>query len=465
MTMTTTTSSPRSPGTTGAADRFEVLDFFSPFKGLHPTSATLRDKETGLIYEWNSRAHRRLRQVALQGDTSEANSSSTCPRFRLFCWEPHIVSWWVIVTNMIANIFWTISGVFATWPSTENAARIVYATGILAGVFMILSCYFTYVEAINHSHGDIILPKSSHDERRKTTKKRRSFVRPFRVYGKNRSPIGHANHGIDSARVRRRLREMGYPYVESYDTHAMIKIDDYRQHIPTTDKVDEDDEAAAGGRNRPFDCYYESLIGKKVNISDGRLVFTTAILEINRDAGAIDKQRSYQWWTWYPALDHLGVLTSLIGFFSSIVYLVPMCVGYPLSKNETASMGVLVFFGDVLQAIPYICFTAICYLLMVEAGGSWCKPKLDSIGWWVSVFNYVGAWGFLFCGALAIPVTLGSTCCSNMAKWGSAFACFWGSAAYLVGGILMCIEFANPEPISCFCCCKGKIEKHRRQAN
>ena len=118
-------------------------------------------------------------------------------------------------------------------------------------------------------------------------------------------------------------------------------------------------------------------------------------------------------------------------------------------------MGVMLFFDDILQVIPYIFFTAICQLLIAEAAGSWWKPKWDSIGYWIALFNYIGAWGFLLCGALAIPDTVGSTCCPNIAKWGSAFACFWGSCSYFIGGVLMCIEFANPQPISL---CKKKAE-------
>ena len=348
---------------------------------------------------------------------------------------------------MLANIFWTLSGGFSTWPSdnADKSAKVVYAAGIVAGVYMIISCYFTYVEAINHSHMDIVLPAGH---------KRRSFERPGRIYGQNKSPIRHENHGLDKERIRRRFQEQGFPYVETYDSGEIVTSEAYDDFVGSRvhkSKTSGDEEEATLQEEEPVnddDGATESLIGRKLNIRDGHFVCTTAVLEVHEASDDPEQKRSYEWWTWHPSLNHLGILTSLIGLISAVVYLIPMCMGYPLSRNGNASMGVTLFFVDILQVIPYICFTAVCQMLIAEAAGSWWKPKFDSIGYWIAVLNYIGAWGFLLCGALAIPGTVGSTCCPNIAKWGSAFACFWGSATYFFGGLLMWIEFANPEPIS-----------------
>jgi len=406
--------------------RFEILRVSSPMGFFHPTHAMVKDTVTGSVYEWNSRMHRKLRHM---------NEPKQCHRHfpRVWTCEPHIVTWWLNLTNEIANIFWTVSGVFATWPSAASnsedaASRTVYAAGIIAGVFMIISCYLSYVEAINHTHADLVLPttKSAQVDARR-------FLRPRRIYGMHRSPLGQ--HGIDDKK-RLQLLQMGYPIVET-TTGQLI----------TTDIADE--AIMKHKLGAASDETFQDL-QVKVNMHTGKYVCTTQVVHIAPvpdDGAFFNKEKSYMWWTWKPALNHLGVLCALIGFLSAIVYLIPMCVEYPLAKNGNASVGVTLFFVDILQVVPYMCFVATGHLYIAEAAGSWWKPKLDSIGWWITVCNTVGAYGFLLCGALAIPGTVGSTCCPDMARWGSALACFWGSCSYLVGGILMMFEFANPEPI------------------
>jgi hypothetical protein len=405
--------------------RFEILSVTSPMGFFHPTHALIKDSVTGYIYEWNSRMHRKLRHV-----TKLKRLHRHLPR--VWTCEPHIVTWWLNLTNEIANIFWTVSGVFATWPSAASsadaAARIVYAAGIIAGAFMIVSCYLSYVEAINHSHADLVLPAAKNAQVHI-----RRFFRPRRIYGMNRSPLGR--HDIDDNK-RRQLLRMGYPVVES-STGRVITIDIFDEAIMKQRSVGAiDDETLRD-------------LQIKVNLLSFKNICTTQVVHIAPMpwSGEDEKEQSYAWWTWAPALNHLGVLCALIGFVSAIVYIIPMCMGYTLAQKGNASVGVTLFFVDILQVVSYMGFVATGHLYIAEAAGSWWKPKLDSIGWWITVCNTVGAYGFLLCGALAIPDTVGSTCCPDMARWGSALACFWGSSSYLVGGILMMIEFANPEPI------------------
>lgn len=419
-----------------AKQNFDVKSTYSPISWLHPTKAVITDPQTGETYEWNSRAHRKRREMA---KTDPSKNAHHLPR--LWCWEPKIVTWWLNVTNIIANIFWTLSGVYATWPSSnaDQSAKIVYAAGIVAGVFMIASCYCSYVEAVNQSSSPVILPGPSPHEKRK--KKRREFIHTARVYGKCVSPIHYYEHDrFHSERHKRWLMRMGFPVFEDAETGQLVHPGDLVNVVSSDGTESTADVEVAGNEHNPL----EPLVGKDYKIEFDGYTFTTSVIKADLTPG---ENLSYELWTWHPPLDQLGAILAMIGLVSAIVYLIPMCAGYPLSKNGNASVGVTIFFVDILQVIPYMCFvfTSQCYI--AEAAGSWYKPKLDSIGYYACVFNYIGAWGFLLCGALAIPVTLGSDCCPNMATWGSAFACFWGSASYLVGGILQMIEFANPEPI------------------
>lgn len=406
--------------------KLRVLSTHSP-KGLghfHPTQAVLQDLTTGELYVWNSRAHRKLRYLQNQEDTRKKHHFP-----RLWCFEPYIVTWWMNITNIIANIFWTTSGVYATWPflAKNNADKLVYAFGILAGVFMILSCYLSYVEAVHQSTASIHL-SSQHSHGR-----RRRFHRSGRIYGRFLSPIGCNNYpsGAHSKRHFTWMKRFGYPVIENAETGEVLDLNnsDPFESAADVEKVGHE---------------LQSKIGLRYKVTSPHYVFTTELLNVSIKE---QKKESYEWWTWHPPLDQLAVVLGFIGFISAIVYLIPMLAEYPLAQNADTSVGVTVFFVDVLQVIPYICFAACGHVYVAEAAGGWWKPKLDSIGYQACVFNLIGAYGFLMCGALAIPVTIGSDCCPNMAKWGSSFACFWGSVAYLVGGILQWIEFANPEPI------------------
>ena len=116
---------------------------------------------------------------------------------RLWCYEPHIVTWWMTITNIIANIFWTLSGGYATWPSNnaDELGKIVYVAGIVACIFMIISCNLSYIESINQSNIPITIPQ--HSTIVKKVRKRLKFIRSARVYGKTLSPIGFNKHGVD----------------------------------------------------------------------------------------------------------------------------------------------------------------------------------------------------------------------------------------------------------------------------
>ncbi|KAL3922836.1 MAG: hypothetical protein SGILL_001991, partial [Bacillariaceae sp.] len=421
----------------------------SPLRGFDPWEATIKDKLTGKIYDWNSRAHRKLRHpFRTDGDDRKDHKANECPK--IWCFEPNIVTWHLNQCNQSANTFWVLGSVFTFFPTgvdEETTAKIVYASNTIAGFLLIASCYLAYVEAINHTHSDIRL---CDDKGKNETKSSRIFRAAHRVYGLFRSPLGYNNHGLDSPRVRTRLLRMGYPVVESFNTEELISLDIMNEAISGSTKTentngDEDEEAPEDQATN--DDQNNPLIGQHVNIRSQEYVVRTRIEGICKvPLTRSPKRSSYIWWTWQPALNQVGVLCALIGFVSSLVYFIPMVLVYPLAQSE-ASTGVTVFFVDVLQVIPYTLFVITGHIYMAEAAGSWCKPRLNSIGYYIALFNTLGAYGFLLCGALAIPEAVGLGCCPNMGRWGGAFACFWGSCCYWIGGFLQFIEFSNPDGV------------------
>lgn len=416
---------------------------------MHPTSATIRDNETGQVFTWNSRAHRKMRNVWYHDDTALHH------RIRLWCCEPHLISWWNVISNMTANIFWVLNGTYGLFPQiSENSAQVTYAGAVLGGFFLITTNYLNYVEAINNTSCDLRLPRDDDEIKHK----KRIFRRPQKVYGRFKSPIGHDRHLVNRDKFRKHLIEMGFPYIESPESKRLLTANDYDKAVkPTMEsstaqdattaslstnhengKADASSASAEEGKN-------SSLIGSKVNIVDSNFVTTTQVLNVARNKRTAPK--SYQWWTWHPAIEHLGILNAVVGLICALLYMIPMCVSYPWSLRTDISTGKELFFYDLLQGITHTGFTIISYLSVVEAAGSWWKPKLNTIGYYVAILNVVGSIGFALCGYLLIPGTMGNTCCPN-AGTASSWTCFLGANAYFVAGILQMIEFANPDPIS-----------------
>jgi len=438
----------------GGSQRFQVLSTYSPMPCLHPTDARIRDIQTGKVYQWNSRAHRKMRYAWHHDKTTPQPSS----HLRLWCCEPHLVSWWNVISNMTSNVFWILNGTYNLFPwISSNSAQVTYAGAALGGFFLITTNYLTYIEAINNTSCDVRVP----DDKKKH--KKRIFVRPRKVYGRFKSPIGYDKHVMDQDKFRQKLIEMGFPYVESVESKKLLTIEDYDKavtaSIPT--KAEESGDvttSSTSGAGHPENGKIateieinateeganSSLIGAKVNIVDSNYVSTTQVLEITRNKAP--PHRSYQWWSWHPPVEHIGVLTSVIGLCCALLYMIPMCVSYPWSKRDDISEGKELFFYDLLQGITHTGFAIIAHMSVAEAAGSWWKPKLNAIGYYVAVCNVIGSWGFALCGYFLIPGTVGASCCQNLGQ-ASSIACFTGACAYTVGGIIQMIEFANPVPI------------------
>ena len=489
-----TTSSTCTTTTPTNNDDYEIVSTASPGRWFHPTHAILRHVGTGETFEWNSRDHRKMRHLRriIRPPLRQFLRLLLFSRqnnIRWWCYEPHIVTWWVNLTNMLANSFWIFSSVFAVWPNIVDnnidvSGRTNYAGGILAGLFMIASCYLACVEAMNHTYSQIHQhanadksTAASASPPNNTAATARRFVPTGMYYGRRRSPVvGLYRDATDSLQIekqRKKLLRLGYPIVEVITTETTEAGTAGNNHHNTNDKVLSDetiDNAISkyfkaknnkwrgvdnNNGNQVEDGDHEEqmeLIGKQLKILSNNFSCTTTITAVAPLAD-VQEEGHYDWWTWdpyNPDMHNAGILMAFISFLCAIVYLIPMCAVWPMANNN-ANEGTTLFFVDILQVIPYIGFAAIGHVYIFEAAGSWWKPRWDSIGYSIAVLNTVGAYGFLFCGALAIPGTVGATCCPNMAKWGSSFACFWGSVFYFLGGVLMWLEFANPQPISNIC--------------
>jgi hypothetical protein len=84
---------------------------------------------------------------------------------------------------------------------------------------------------------------------------------------------------------------------------------------------------------------------------------------------------------------------------------------------------------------------------MAEASGSWWKPDFWNIGWWISLFNTIGSYGFMVYAIIAIWGLVDFDRYAGLMKWGADLGTFWGSCAFWVAGFLACFEFGSKHPI------------------
>lgn len=433
--------------------RFNVLGTWSPAPCLHPTEATIQDNQTGKIYHWNSRAHRKMRFLWSKDEAEQGARTG----LKLWCCEPHLVSWWNVISNMTANVFWVLNGTYNLFPYiSPNSAQVTYAGAVLGGFFLITTNYLSLVEAINNTSCDV--RTSDRDDKKKH---KRVFKRPKKVYGKFKSPIGFDRHVIDQHKFCRELQDLGFPYIESVETKQLLTADDYDKAIQSSiggkeaSMVDEssiempqtsirDSGEAKANASEEGTAISSSLIGKEVNIVDSNFCSTTQVINIVQTKPS--SSQSYQWFTLHPPFQHIGVLTSFIGVWCALLYMIPMCISYPWSQRTDISQGKELFFYDLLQGLTHTFYALTAHAAVAEAAGSWWKPKPSRIGWYVAMFNVIGSWGFALCGYFLIPGTVGASCCGGLAT-GSSWCCFIGAWSYFVGGLFQMVEFANPNPI------------------
>lgn len=458
-----------------APDGFTVLSH----RGLggffdRPTHARIQDDETGYIYEWNVRNHRKMRYPEVVPDDKSAESPPhpETGRLRFFTWAPNIITWHICWIGFVANTLWVINGLYAVWPeiNESNATVISYATGVVGALMFIVTGYFGIVEVINQTHSDVDFP---HPE-----KKRKRYKRTKPIYGQRRDPLGHDNHGLDADETRAFLFESGYPVIFDHETGRLVTG---TETVPSSS----DDEEEGGGAGtstkeeaapKTVDERANAVIGKEYDVLVGNHLFGVTV-NSHADISKVDPRKlkmmaghvaqsmrhletkdgdddkptrmkdEYIWWTWDNDFHRVAVFNAYIFFISTIIFFIPAVIWYPVDEAGRASTGTMIFFIDVLQVVPSIGFCLVGHLAMAEVSGSFWKPALKSIGWWISFCNTVGGYGFLVCGALAIPSTAGKGS-DDLYKWGSAFSTFWGSCAFWIAGVLQCMEFGSQHPIT-----------------
>ncbi|KAG9099211.1 hypothetical protein FRC07_010550, partial [Ceratobasidium sp. 392] len=142
------------------------------------------------------------------------------------------------------------------------------------------------------------------------------------------------------------------------------------------------------------------------------------------------KDVRFRWWGSNNWRD-LGFLASSIQLVAATVFWISTLTGLPgiipnLSEDPPVAIADVFFWTP--QVIGGLGFVISSTLLMLETQRAWWRPKLDSLGWYVGLFNLIGAIGFTLCGALGYAALT-----STKAEYQSSLSTFWGGWAFLIG--------------------------------
>ncbi|MCJ1440646.1 MAG: hypothetical protein MMC23_001132 [Stictis urceolatum] len=164
------------------------------------------------------------------------------------------------------------------------------------------------------------------------------------------------------------------------------------------------------------------------------------------ESGSAEKSRAWQWWpSWKDLSTHyiysLGFLACLAQLFGASVFWISGFTALPQIYDRLATQTALDGAYWAPQIIGGCGFIVSGLLFMLETQERWYKPAYGTLGWWIGLWNLIGAFGFTLCGAL------GPAYASSGAQFEASLATFWGSWAFLVGSVVQWYESLEKFPV------------------
>ncbi|WVQ94132.1 hypothetical protein IAU59_001210 [Kwoniella sp. CBS 9459] len=152
--------------------------------------------------------------------------------------------------------------------------------------------------------------------------------------------------------------------------------------------------------------------------------------------------RGFIWWG-KPLWHDMGYLAAFIQLVAATIFWISTLTGLPgviagFADGEGSTAIIHVFFWTP-QVVGGTGFIISSLILMLEVQKKWWLPNMTEIGWWVGVWNLIGAIGFTLCGALGYSSSSG-------AVYQSGLSTFWGSWAFLLGSGCQVYEVIWREP-------------------
>jgi len=313
--------------------------------------------------------------------------------------------------------------------------------GAIGAFLFIVTGYLGYVEAINHTHDEVQLPEQISSNNRQT-------CNVPDQYGTRYHPLGlyPSKDGILKA---------GFPVVQDEQTGTMITsrlfdriLDGHSGNFEGMEKDLKGRTLSLQLANHSIQVKIHAIIHDKSSLlsSSDETIVHDEYLPLSPSPEETVSSK-YIWWT-KPDLHHIGIFNALVFFISTILFWIPALAWWPMDALGNPTLASEIFWVYILQIVPSMGFIFVGHAAMAEASGSWIIPDFHSIGWWISLFNTIGGYGFFLYPVLYLPAVVEPGCCQSLAKWGAAMATFWGSCCFWIAGTLQCIEFSSEHPIS-----------------
>ncbi|WVW81228.1 hypothetical protein I302_103219 [Kwoniella bestiolae CBS 10118] len=157
----------------------------------------------------------------------------------------------------------------------------------------------------------------------------------------------------------------------------------------------------------------------------------------------LSDKKGFVWWG-KPMWHDLGYLAAIVQFFAATIFWVSTLTGLPGVipgfADGGGSQAIIDIFFWTPQVVGGTGFIISSLIIMIEVQKKWWQPNVMEIGWWVGVWNLIGAIGFTLCGAL------GYASSSSKAEYQSGLSTFWGSWAFLLGSFCQVWEVIWREP-------------------
>ncbi|KAF8067813.1 hypothetical protein FPV67DRAFT_1669692 [Lyophyllum atratum] len=148
-------------------------------------------------------------------------------------------------------------------------------------------------------------------------------------------------------------------------------------------------------------------------------------------------------WIWFSAdtkyLHELGFLAAFSQLCAATIFWISGWTAIPsIQAAISEDTGVLDGVFWTPQVLGGLGFMISATFIMLEAQQKWYKPDIRSLGWHVGFWNFIGAVGFMLCGALGYAAEA-----SSKANYQSSLSTFWGGWAFLIGSVIQWYEAVN----------------------
>ncbi|KAK8844803.1 hypothetical protein IAR55_006653 [Kwoniella newhampshirensis] len=300
--------------------------------------------------------------------------------------KPHLimdVSFWIAVAFFLGSAVWVINGYLVWFPilrpqlATPVFSKTAAATAFIGGTIFEIGSYLMVVEAL--------------DRGRET------------------------NFGTALGQVLHHRRK-----TPSHTSLSLEEVNSHVEHQPTRTSTTSSGTIQANG----------GAFGDKGRSTDED--------GVDWPTGA----KGFVWWG-KPMWHDLGYLAAIVQLFAATIFWVSTLTGLPGVipgySDGAGSKAIIDIFFWTPQVIGGCGFIVSSLILMIEVQKKWYLPDLMDIGWQVGVWNLIGAFGFMLCGALGYSS-------NSKVEYESALSTFWGSWAFLIGSGFQLWEVIWREP-------------------